>query len=221
MDKLSNSVIWIGTSVILVSFLISLFIPKNKIAYMRGFYFCPLIALLLSINAIYSLYFPVYFKDMLFTIQNCLFILDLLFWYHFFLKVLNNKKDSEKLEKLLLLTLLFAVYLIFFSTAGTKNLHVIALTAICKTIFCVFFYYKLFKNLYYQNILKEPSFWIITGLIFCSCLSLPFYGLHSYIKSQFSSLISSNIFSVSNMLIIIMHLFFIKAYLRTIQVHKA
>jgi hypothetical protein len=188
---------------------------------MRWFFLYPLIAFLVSINSICGPLFLLYSTNLFFTIQSYLFLVDLFFWYYFFLQILNNKKDGEKIKNLLSITLLIAFYLLFFSKVDKRNLHIVALSAICKTVFCIFFFYKLFKKLYYQNILKEPAFWIVTGLIFYSCLSLPFYGLNSYIKSHFSLLISSNIFSVSNILIIIMHLFFIKAYLCTIQVHKA
>jgi hypothetical protein len=134
---------------------------------------------------------------------------------------LNDRKKSKKIKILFLSTLLIAVYLIYFNSTNTPNLHIHALSNICKTIFCIFFYNKLFKNTPHQNILLEPSFWIVTGLIFYSCLSLPFYALNSYIRQQFVPVISYNIFSISNMLIIIMHLFFLKAYLCTTRLLKA
>lgn len=221
MYSLSTSVVWLGTGIILISFIIALLIAKCNIPYMKGFFFCPLIALLVSINTICGSLFVMYPINLFFLIQNFMSFLDLLFWCIFFLLILKDKKDADKIKILLAITLLFAVYLHFFSNVNNQNLHIIALTAICKTIYCIFFFYKLFKNLFYQNLLKEPSFWIATGLIFYSCLSLPFYGLNSYFKFQFSPLISSNIFSISNMLLIIMHLFFIKAYICTIRVHKA
>lgn len=188
---------------------------------MKWFFLYPQIALLVSINSICGSLLSLYPINLFFTIQSYLFLVDLFFWCLFFLQILNDKKDGNKITILFSITLFTAFYLLFFSKVDKSNLHIVALSAICKTIFCIFFFYKLFKNLYYQNILKEPAFWIVSGLIFCSCLSLPFYGLNSYIKLQFPPLIASNIFSVSNMLIIIMHLFFIKAYICTIRVHKA
>ncbi len=187
---------------------------------MKWFFLCPLIGLLVSINSICWIFFSPFPIKLSFTIQTYLFLADLFFWFYFFIQILNNKKDRAQLTILLAITLVFAFYLLFLSTVGTNNLHIVALTAICKTVFCIFFFYKLFKNLFYQNILKEPAFWIVTGLIFYSTLSLPFYGLNSYLRSQFSPLVSSTSLAVSNMLIIIMHLFFIKAYLCTIRVYR-
>ncbi len=220
MYTLSNVIIWAGTGIILISFIAAIFISQNNRVYMKWFFLYPLVALLVSINSICGSLLLLYPVTLFFTIQSTMVLLDLFFWYYFFYMILNNKKDRNKLKILLFITLFIAFYLLLFNNVDKRNLHIAALSAICKTVFCIFFFYKIFKNLYYKDILKEPAFWIVTGLIFCSCLSLPFYGLHSYIKSQFSPLIASNIFSVSNILIIIMHLFFFKAYLCTIRVHK-
>ncbi len=187
---------------------------------MQGFFFGPLITLLVSANSI-SRFFFLYTIEKVFFIQSILLLCDLLFWASFFLKNLKNKQDSKKIKILFTCTLLISVYLLYFSSTNSPNFHIYALTNMCKAIFCIFFYNNLFKNLPDQYILSEPSFWIVTGLIFFSCLSLPFYALNSYIKQQFLPVISYNIFSISNMLIIIMHLFFIKAYLCTIRLHKA
>ena len=187
---------------------------------MKWFYLAPLIALLVSVNSICGKMYSLYSTTLFFNIQSFLFLVDLVFWYLFFSNILNNRNDSIKLNILLSISLSVAAYLLFFSNVDKKNLNIVALSAIFKTIFCILFYYKLIKNLFYQKILLEPAFWIVTGLIFYSSLSLTFYGLNGYIKLQFSPSIASNIFSISNMLIIIMHLFFIKAYLCTIQARR-
>lgn len=220
MYSLNSIVILFGTGVIIISFVFSLLIRKYKIGYMQWFFICPLIALFSSINSIYSLFFPAYHMGFMYTVQSFFFVLDFIFWYAFFNRILNNQNETKKLKILLFATLILVVYLIFFSSAGRQNLHVLALTVTCKAIFCLLFFHNLIKNLIYKNITKEPAFWIVTGLFFYSSLSLPFYGLHSYIKMHFSLIISSNIFSVSNMLIIVMHFSFIKAYTCIIHQHR-
>jgi len=221
MSLLNNTVIWVGTGVILISFIIAIIIPKKNKSYMKGFFFCPLLSLLVSVNSISSRFFLLYTIEKNFFIQTILHLCDLLFWTLFFLKISKDKKDFRNIKILFISTLVIAVQLVYFNNSDNPNLHIHALSSMCKTIFCIFFYNNLFKNLPKQNILLEPSFWIVTGLFFYSCLSLPFYALNSYIKQQFLPVIYSNIFSISNMLIIIMHLFFIKAYLCTIRQHKA
>lgn len=221
MSTLNNTVIWIGTGVILIAFIIALLIPKNNKAYMKGFFFCILIALLVSTNSICFKFFFLYNNEICFFIQSTLFLFDLLFWTLFFLKLLTDAKNHRIIKILFILTLSLAVYIFYYNSTDKSNLHVLALLNICKTIFCVLFYHNLFKKMSDQKILLEPAFWIVNGLIFYSCLSLPFYGLSGYIQQEFSPLIVNNIFSISNMLIIIMYLFFIKAFLCTTSLHKA
>jgi len=220
MSILNYTVIWIGTGVILLAFIISLIFSKSNKAYMNGFFFCVLIGLLLSINTIISRFFFLYDKQISFLIQNTLFILELFFWTLFFLKLLRDAKNKRIIQTLFITTLSLAFYILYYNSTDQSNLHVLGLLNICKTIFCILFYHNLFKKISDQNILLEPSFWIVNGLIFYSCLSIPFYGLNNYITLQFSPLISNNIFSISNMLIIIMYLFFIKAYLCKPHLHR-
>lgn len=221
MSKLNNIVIWGGTFVVLISFIMAVYISKNTRVYMKGFFFCPLVSLLVSTNSISSRFLFLYSTEINFRIQSILHLCDLLFWGIFFIKLLDDNRESRRIIILFTLTFLVSSYLLYFNNTINPNLHIHALVNLCKTIFGILFYNKLFKDLPYQNILLEPSFWIVTGLIFYSTLSLPFYALNSYIKEQFIPTISYNIFSISNILIIIMHLFFIKAYLCTIHLHKA
>lgn len=220
MNSLNNSIIWLGTGVIIIAFIISLQLSRNINGYMKGFFLCILIALIESINSILGSLLFLYNIEIFYLIQSILILLDLLFWTSFFLKLLKDTKSVRIIQTLFISTFSLAIYLLYYNSINNSNLHVLALLNICKTIFCILFYYNLFKNISVRNILLEPSFWIVTGLIFYSCLSLPFYALHSYIKQQFSPLISNNIFSISNMLIIVMYLFFIKAYLCTTRLHK-
>jgi len=220
MITLNNIVICVGTGVIFISLIMAVSISRKDRSYMRWFFLCPLIAFLASINTIDGIFFSRFPNNMTFTRQNYLILVDLTFWFFFFIQILNNKRDRMQITILLVITLFISFYLLFISKAGIQNMHMPALGAICRTIFCIFFFYKLFKNMFYQNILKEPAFWIVSGLFLHSTLSFPFFGLNSYIRSQFSLSVSFSLSAISNMFIIIMHLFFLKAYLCTIRVYS-
>lgn len=220
MHTLNEIILWVGTFVILISFILALILPLNLKQYMKGFLYCPLIGLLVSINSINAIIFFLYANSINFFIQSFLQLCDLVFWLYFFKKVLKRNYKASKIDLIFIFTLIVSIYILYFNRTSVSNLHINALCNLCKSIFCILFYNSLFRDLPDKNILKEPSFWIVTGLIFYSCLSLPFYALNSYIREQFVPIIASNIFSISNMLIIIMHLFFIKAYICTIQLRK-
>ena len=223
MTVLHYMVIWIGTFVILVSFVLSLLLNKKfRIRnYMKGFYILPLIALLLSVNTIFNILFHAYNNKHFFLLQYSLSILDLIFWRVFFVNLFTNIKDVNKVKLFFLIVLILTSILFFLNDWGNPNFQAISIFNFCKTLFCILYFYKLFKDIPEKNITLEPSFWIVTGLFFYSGLSIPFYSLHNYIKSNTPLFISTNIFAISNMLIIIMHLFFIKAYLCTTRLHRA
>jgi hypothetical protein len=223
MTRLSYTVVWFGTFVILVSLFFSFLVKKKKASrkYMKNFFFYPLIAILLSINTILGMILFIYSSRITFLIQIFLFLFDLVFWCSFFSIIFKNKTDSTIIKWIFCITVLIEIALFQFSNLNETNLHTISLINICKAFFCIFFYYKLFKNVPTQNIKLEPSFWIVTGLFFYSCLSIPFYALNDYIRSLFTPTVAANIFATSNIFVIIMHLFFIKAYLCTIRLNKA
>lgn len=222
MTGLHFTVIWAGTAVIFLSLIFSLLIIKKARVrkYMQGFFICPLIAVLLSLNTILNRLFYLYSDKLYFLIQFFILLLDLIFWGIFFSKIFNSNRDLRKVKIAFWSILVLAIISFTLNNSSSPNYHTIGLFNICKTLYCVFFYYKLFKDLPNQTITAEPIFWIVTGLFFYSCLSLPCYALYNYIKLKTSSYISINIFAISNMLIIIMHLFFIKAYLCTIRLYK-
>lgn len=213
MDTLNNAVIWVGTVVILGTFIMSLIYSNRVKNYMKGFFFCILIGLLISTNTILGILFFSYTDNIRFTVQSILLLLDLVFWSLFFSRILKDAKNKRIIKITFVATFSIAVYILYNNSNNQPNFHVAAILNICKTVYCILFYLNLFKKISDQNILTQPSFWVVSGVIFYSSLSLPFYGLNNYIRLQFSPLISYNIFSISNMLIIIMYLFFIKAYL--------
>lgn len=222
MTRLNYIVVWVGTFVILISFLLSIMLRRKnkKPDYMKNFFLYPLIGLLVSANTIFSRFLLIYSIKLNFLIQILLCLFDLIFWFLFFSNFFKTRKDITKIRLLFFFTIAIEIVLFQFSELNKSNLHTISIINICKTIFCIFFYYKLFKDVPTQNIKLEPSFWIITGLFFYSCLSIPLYALNEYVISKFSSIISSTILAISNIFVIIMHFFFIKAYLCTIRPHK-
>ena len=222
MTKLNDIVIWSGTLIILISFLLASFVSRTYCTrpYMKLFFLYPLISLVISINTIFNRIFYLYSYETGFFIQFLLLILDLIFWSFLFTTILKNTIDSKNIKTIFYITSLFIISLLFFSTLSNSNLHVISLINLCKTIFCIFYYRRLLKNLPTQNLILEPSFWIVAGVFFYSCLSIPLYALHDYIKLNFTLIISKNIFIISNIFIVVMHLFFIKAYICTTRLPK-
>lgn len=216
MTYLNSVVIILGTFVIVISTTFSVLIRQrsNKL-YLRFFFINPFLALLISINTILNRYFFLLKKET-FIIQYLFLIFDLVFWAFFFQIIARNHQEKIFHKIVLAVSGLLIVVLFLSSDLTRSNLHIVSLFSLCKTIFCISFFHGLFSDIPYKNIKSEPLFWICCGLLFYSALSIPFYSLRDFIYLNFP-LLAQDIFAISNVLIIIMHLFFIKAYLCIIR----
>ena len=153
MGTLNNNVALIGTGVILIAFIVSFVYSKNNAVYMKGFFLCILIALLVSINTFFGRLFFLYNTRICFSIQSILILLDLIFWRAFFLRSLKDKKTVRIIQILFVFSLSTAIFFFCYNSTNSSNLHVLALINMCKTIFCILFYNNLFKNISDQKIL--------------------------------------------------------------------
>ena len=215
--------IWFQFVCMFLSFIISLRTIKNKNipGYMRGYYWYSLIAATLSVWLIINMYIlpikPNYYS----------FINNTSLLFHFiFLSLFIYRASADK-ETFYFYTILFLIFLLVISfSLLTHNLEKhsptsFALTNLGLVIFCIFYYYQLFRKTPTLNLLHEASFWITNGVFFSMCATIPVSALKPYLfntlpHEAYFLLSSINYFSYG-----VMHLFFIKAYLCSIHPHKA
>jgi len=86
-------------------------------------------------------------------------------------------------------------------------------------IFSGFYYYKLFSDTSPINIFVDSSFWAVTGIFVCKCFSLPMVAFYSFFQTNMAldATTVKNVFSIGAIGYIIMHLFFIKAFLCSVR----
>jgi len=70
-----------------------------------------------------------------------------------------------------------------FFVHGLKTFHTYsyALSVLIIVYVCIYYYYYTFKEAQVDNLLKEPSFWIVTGLLVFYATSLSVAGVFNYI----------------------------------------
>lgn len=205
-------VIWLGTIVIFISLVISFYLHyESKGNIFLFFFILPLLSFLISINTILYKYFNCYSLSEQYFIQKILFILQFVFWSLFFLSILTNYKLILKIFFALFLTAI--ILTMFYNNIYAPKFYSYAIINLGITFFCIIYLNNLFKIRPDLNLIKTSSFWIVSGAFFYSSITFPFYFSHSFIQHLFSKNAASNIFSSSNISIIIMHIIFIKAYL--------
>ncbi len=223
MAKIFNIEIIIGTIIIMASFIIALKANKvkGKPLSLNRFYLYPLLALSLSSitfteNIIQKLDHRIspYFESIYIVIE--LFLLGL-----FFLTTLKNNQYSKSLKVIYIICLLIVIAIILKDNLKTNNFQA---TAISNLFFCLcscIYFYQLFLNEPIVIINKDSTFWIVSGIFFYSTFSLPLYPISAYFKNTGNYSISQTLILIINLLVIIMHLFFIKSFLCLIKQTKA
>jgi hypothetical protein len=93
------------------------------------------------------------------------------------------------------------------------NYDIVGYTNIAKCLFCIIYFFLVFKNFPRLNLKNLPSFWIVSGLLFSAAVSTPIFLSIGYLRYNVKSPdIAFGVLAVADISIIIMHLFFIKAY---------
>ena len=144
-----------------------------------------------------------------------------IYFWAFLFCVVSNKQKIPYMLLIFGLFFLLLLYFLFTYDLAQPMYHAFSITNFGLIVLCVIYYYQLFNNIPTLNLLKEPSFWIITGIFFGMSINVPLSAIISYLDKRISVstfMIFGNIFIISYG---IMHLFFIKAIICAVKMNKA
>jgi hypothetical protein len=212
----------VGSLVILMSLLIAVFITKKKAlpVYLQKFYLYPLLAFILSIFTITNNFIYKFSKTEISIAESIYVILEPLFWGHFFVLLFNNKRTKKLVIKISTIIILLIFSLVIVSNLKRFNHQVMAISNLSFCFYCSIYFANLFKDKPVKKLSIEPSFWIVSGIFFYAAISLPLFPFSDYFRGANSPEFYLPIISIVNLVIIIMHLFFIKGYLCLIKQTK-
>ena len=223
MGEIINHIFYIiQTITMILSFIFSLRLIKNSkkiISYMRGFYWYPVVGMLIVIPGVLSTYFDLSFSFSL-TVNNILLIFHFTFLSLFIIKVMPRKKEIKYLKSIFWVFLLLIIYLLIKNDISTQVNHIFSVSNFGLSIFCIIYYFKLFNNLPTLNLRKDPAFWIVTGVFFAMALNIPICATIDFLKNKISYDAYLIFASILMFCYSIMHLFFIKAILCTMQMKQ-
>ena len=207
--------------IFLISFIHSFrLIKNNKIPrYMNGFYWYPAVAVIIGVLHLLQRYYTLIPKE-LYRITNLISLLIHFTFLSLFILQFISLKFFRKYYKLIFF--LFLISLIVFIINDIIN-HSFISFAIANSgllIFCIYYYEQLFRDSPTLNLLKEPSFWIITGIFFGMSTTIPIFFLAGYLYKNLPNNIFYSIATIAPFGYGMMHLFFIKAFLCKVQIHR-
>lgn len=183
---------------------------------MKGFFLYPVINMITTILQISTRYFHLFPTELFRTIN----LISLLFHFTFlslfiyqFFKTKNERKYYQ------LLFLFFIILLTIFIIKDIYTHYVISF-GIANTglfVFCILYYNLLLRNTPNLYLFKEPSFWVITGILFGMSTTIPISFMGGYLYHNLPRNIFFSIASILPLGYGIMHVFFIKAILCSVQ----
>ncbi len=104
------------------------------------------------------------------------------FEFCFYLFVISLLVNSPRVKKIIRVVIpvyfLSAITNILF-IQGMKTFHTVTYSSGCLLIvaFCIYYFFELFRLPKSENLVRNPAFWICSGLLFFYCCGFPLFGL--------------------------------------------
>jgi hypothetical protein len=109
-------------------------------------------------------------------IEGCITLGFMLFefgvWTFFILSHITSAKRRMIVK---IIPIVFVVLTICFIWWKSGEVNFLLLNCTLLALPCFFYFYELFLSVHEKPLKDQPSFWVITGMLFFSCCSIPLY----------------------------------------------
>lgn len=109
---------------------------------------------------------------------------------------------------------------IFFIQPGKFHTITYSLGCLLIVAACIYYFFELFQSTHSVNLIKEPSFWICSGLLFFYCCTFPLIGLWNQLRGL-PSIFLQNLNAILQLLNILLYSLFSIACLCRLKLRKS
>ncbi len=187
---------------------------------MHKFYWYSIVVALISIHSFLYRYFSVTNKNVSGILHGFLLLFHFIFLSLFIYRTLPNKNISGYIKFLFFLFLSIIIFCLFTIDITIPKSTGYAFSNLALVLFCCVYYSQLIEETPTINLLKEPSFWIISGIFVCMCATIPLNVIRGYLFNNMPYELYFSMGTLGSFAYGVMHLFFIKAYLCSINQPK-
>jgi hypothetical protein len=145
------------------------------------------------------------------------------FVFYFFLLQKNiQKMKARKIVLYSIYVYVFSAVMNIFFVQGMSRFHTLTYSVGCLMLVavCIYYFFELFQLTKSVNLLREPFFWITSGLLFYYSCSLPIAGLNN-LFSNFPRVIIINLGTIVSVLNVLLYSLFTIAFLCRFRIQKS
>jgi hypothetical protein len=154
-------------------------------------------------------------------VYNCFSVVEFIFYFFVLHEVIHSKKAKKIIFHIawiyvasVILNFIFIQKITEFSTT-TYALGCLIIVAIC-----IYYFLELFQLPSSVNLLRQPSFWICSSLLFFYACSFPIFGFAKYINSL-PSILVGHLSGILNLLNVFLYSSFTIAFLCRARMKKS
>lgn len=198
--------IWLARTYVVILLILAIYFcrrPYNPV-YMRTF---PIYCLGNLLSEIFAIAFPQKI-DLIYSLFTCF---ELVYFAYFLTTVTVTVWLKRFVWILVGLCLGFLSILLYRQDLGHVNLWASLLESIILVIPCLSYFHGIFLRKHVVNLPQEPSFWMVTGVLFYMFLQIPVVLFASYGLHHLSDEFALELYSGNNYALIVTYTLFIKA----------
>ena len=152
--------------------------------------------------------------------------------FSFYFFVIGQVIVSKKVKKRILYTtatfVIFAfINLIFFQHNDLFNPVNFTIGTVITVVLCIYYFFELFQKTEAQSLIRLPSFWIVSAILFNVVLIFPIFALISFMNSvskanlKTSMIIFNNIVAIFNIISVLTYILYSIGFLCRIRTSKS
>jgi hypothetical protein len=151
---------------------------------------------------------------------NLFSVSEYVFYFFVLREIITSARMKELIRWLIFIFPVFAIgYIFLFLKPDTFHSITYSIGCILISGLCIFYFYELFQHPTSTTLLKEPSFWICTSVLFSYVCTFPLWSMMSLFRNP-SGLLVRNILIIQIIINIFSYLLIIIAFLCRIRIRK-
>jgi hypothetical protein len=145
--------------------------------------------------------------------SNIYSVFALCFYFFTLSQIIQDKNMKRAILWVLFIYPILAFVNIFFIQGPTAfHTSTFCLGALLVVAFCIYYFFELFQRPIALNLLREPAFWICSGLLFYFSCSFPLFGFSNSLKRS-ADMIYAHLGVIFNLLDVLLYSSFTVAFL--------